>query len=144
MRVKHGVTAIIFDERDGKRYFLLLHRVLNWKGWEFCKGGIEEGENPVEAVLREAMEETGLEPRIVIQLPKKVTWTHAGMKYTYTPFILSASMDSKIDLQQQIIEHDGFRWVEESGVESMLKHEDNKKTFREALAALNSEMKSTT
>ena len=44
---------------DGEK-FLLLHRVLNWSGWEFAKGGIEKGENIESAIKRELFEETGI------------------------------------------------------------------------------------
>ncbi|MBI4209968.1 MAG: NUDIX hydrolase [Candidatus Diapherotrites archaeon] len=137
MREKHGVTAVIFDERGGMRYFLVLHRVLNWKGWEFCKGGIDVGEMPEQAVLREVDEETGLRNvSIVSSLPRKVSWTHKGMKYVYTPFIIRGDMSEKLDLLQQIVEHDDYRWLEEERVEGFLTHGDNKKIFREALAVL--------
>ncbi|HZX34524.1 MAG TPA: NUDIX hydrolase [archaeon] len=137
MQEKKGVTAVIFSEKNGERFFLILHRVLNWKGWEFVKGGIDEGEQPIEAVLREVSEESGLEKvSIVATLPQKISWTAKGTKYLYTPFILKADMDEPVNLEQEIIEHDAFKWVEEKKVEPFLTHEDNKKIFREALALL--------
>lgn len=138
MKEKHGVTAVIFDERYGKRHFLILHRVLNWSGWEFCKGGIDGSEKPVEAVLREVMEETGLKVSILSALPKKVSWSAKDIKYIYTPFLIRGNMDEEISLEQEIVEHDGFKWVEQEKVPGFLKHEDNKKIFREAIGILDS------
>src|SRR3989338_1620098 len=130
MKEKHGITAIIFNERNGKHYLLLLHRAMNWKGWEFCKGGIEGTEKPEESLLREIEEETGLKTiQVIAKLPDKISWSSKGMKYIYTPFILRGTMDDKVDLHQEIIEHDAFRWVEEKEVERMLTHIDNKKVF---------------
>ena len=40
--------------------YLLLRRILNWKGIEFCKGRIDPGETAREAALREVREETGI------------------------------------------------------------------------------------
>ncbi|HLC79137.1 MAG TPA: NUDIX domain-containing protein [archaeon] len=137
MKEKFGVTGVIFDEKNGKRYFLILHRVLNWKGWEFVKGGIDGEELPEEAVLREIDEEAGLMGvEIISRLSQKASWIAKGVKYNYTPFILRADMGAKIDLEQEIIEHDGFKWVEQQNVESYLTHEDNKKIFREVLKIL--------
>jgi len=136
MEVKHGVTGIIFDEKNGKRFFLILHRVLNWTGWEFVKGGIDDGESPKEAVLREVDEETSLETSIVALLPEKVSWIAKNRKYVYVPFILKGSMNNSVNLEQEIIEHDDFKWVEENVVESFLTHNDNKKIFREAIDLL--------
>jgi len=137
MQEIHGVTAIIFDENRGRRFFLVLHRVLNWRGWEFVKGGIDKGEAAEEAVFREIDEETGLKDvSLVSPLPEKISWTANGTKYIYTPFIFRGNMSEKPSLEQEIIEHDDFTWAEESEVESLLTHEDNRKVFREALAIL--------
>ncbi len=142
MNVKHGVTAVIFDERGGKRYFLLLHRVLNWSGWEFIKGGIDQGENSEQAVFREIDEEAGLTRlRMVGTLPRKVSWAVKGMKYIYTPFILKGDMAENVNLVQEVVEHDAYSWAEEGNVERMLTHEDNKKVFREAIGIINSQQK---
>ncbi|HLC93252.1 MAG TPA: NUDIX hydrolase [archaeon] len=137
MNEKHGVTGVIFDEKNGIRHFLVMHRVLNWRGWEFVKGGIENGENPHEAVLREISEETGLKNISVISvLPQKVSWTAKDMKYIYTPFVLKGDMNEPLDLEQEIIEHDGYKWLPEDEVEKILTHLDNKKILREALQIL--------
>ncbi len=137
MKEKHGVTAIIYDEADHQRFFLLLHRVLNWSGWEFCKGGIDGDESPDQAVTREISEETGLEKIwVVSRLPQKISWASKGLKYVYTPFLVRAQMHEPIDLEQEIMEHDAYKWVPEKNVESMLAHEDNKKVFKEVLQIL--------
>ena len=74
MQEKKGVTAVIFSEKNGERFFLILHRVLNWKGWEFVKGGIDEGEQPIEAVLWEDSKESCLDKgSIVATLPQKIS-----------------------------------------------------------------------
>jgi 8-oxo-dGTP diphosphatase len=56
-----GACAIIFDERD--RVLLSHRRDLDL--WNLPGGGIESGELPTEAVVRETREETGLD--IVIE-----------------------------------------------------------------------------
>ncbi len=52
-----GACAIIFDERD--RVLLSHRRDLDL--WNLPGGGVESGELPTEAVVRETREETGLE-----------------------------------------------------------------------------------
>ena len=59
MEEKKGVSAVIYDD-NGALYFLIFHRVKDWEGWEFPKGGINDGEAPEEAIIREIQEETGL------------------------------------------------------------------------------------
>ena len=52
-----GAFAVIFDDRQR---VLLCHR-RDMDAWNLPGGGVERGELPTEAVIREAREETGLE-----------------------------------------------------------------------------------
>ena len=54
-----GVTAII---RDGERF--LLARQRDTERWSLIGGGIEPGETPQEAIVREVREELGVTPTI--------------------------------------------------------------------------------
>lgn len=134
MDVKFGVTGILFDQKESEFFFLLLHRKLNWRGWEFVKGGIEEGEEAKEAVLREIEEETGLKD---VELIKKVAgpveWRAKDTKYIYNIFLLKADKSHPVKLASDIVEHDGFEWVQEKRVSKMLTHSDNKEVFKIAL-----------
>jgi 8-oxo-dGTP pyrophosphatase MutT (NUDIX family) len=58
LAVRYAVGAIIFDEEQN---FLLLKRnPLRYQGWGFVKGGVDEGENDLQALGREIMEEIGI------------------------------------------------------------------------------------
>ena len=73
MKIRKGAVAIIFRQDE----FLILKRELNWKGWEFVKGSIDEGEDEETAVKREIREETGLEDiEIIHKLPEKLEYMH--------------------------------------------------------------------
>lgn len=54
-----GVTAVI---RDGDRFLLARHRHSGL--WSLIGGGVEPGEEPADALLREVLEETGAHVRI--------------------------------------------------------------------------------
>ncbi|MFF2053365.1 NUDIX domain-containing protein [Leifsonia sp. NPDC058194] len=54
-----GVTAVI---RDGDRLLLARHAIS--ERWSLIGGGIEPGEEPADALVREVREETGAEIRI--------------------------------------------------------------------------------
>ncbi|AJF59833.1 MAG: hypothetical protein QT03_C0001G0332 [archaeon GW2011_AR10] len=136
--LKRGVTGIVFSKSGQNNFFLLLHRCLNWSGWEFVKGGIEGSEAPEQAVMREIEEETSLKRvEIVHCLNGTMEWAVGSTKYIYKVFVVRADMGDKVKLNEDIREHDGFRWVEEKKAEAMLTHEDNKKHFRKALEWLN-------
>lgn len=56
-------STLCYVERDGK--YLMMHRVkkendVNRDKWIGIGGGLEEGESPLDCVIREAREETGL------------------------------------------------------------------------------------
>ena len=58
--MKNGAFAIIEDGE--KRFLCSLRRDMNL--WNLPGGGIEEGENPWDAVVREVREETGLDTAV--------------------------------------------------------------------------------
>jgi bis(5'-nucleosidyl)-tetraphosphatase len=55
--MKEGILAILYKKKAGKLVYCLFNRKEGWKGWEFLKGGIEEGETPDDALIREVREE---------------------------------------------------------------------------------------
>jgi bis(5'-nucleosidyl)-tetraphosphatase len=55
---KKSAGAVIFNETLGERYYLLL--LYDAGHWDFPKGGIEQGESELDAVIREVREETGI------------------------------------------------------------------------------------
>lgn len=55
---ERSAGIILFCEKGGSKLFLLLHYPSGH--WDFIKGRIEKNENPKEAALREAQEETGI------------------------------------------------------------------------------------
>ncbi|MFH1257109.1 MAG: NUDIX domain-containing protein [Candidatus Diapherotrites archaeon] len=137
MTTKFGATGIVFKEENGKRLFLLLHRCLNWSGWEFPKGGIDEGENAEQAVLREISEETALKKiSIAKKLPEKVKWSAKGKDYVYAAFLVKAEGNEEVKVGQKFREHDSFQWVEAEKAMQMLEYENQKELFGKALKEL--------
>jgi len=131
---KRGVTGIIFSQKDGKRLFLLLHRVLNWRGWEFVKGGVEGPESFEDAVTREIHEEAGLKDvSIVPGFSRLIHWEAGETRYDYKVFLVETGYTNNIMLSDEIVEHDSFRWADENETMKLLTHIDNKKVFAEAI-----------
>src|SRR3990167_2246842 len=118
---KRGVTGIIFAEKGGKRLFLILHRVLNWTGWEFVKGGVEGPESFEEAVKREIKEEAGLENvSIVPGFSKLMHWESVETRYDYKVFLVNADYTDSIILNEEVVEHNKFKWSEENETMKLL------------------------
>lgn len=59
VKLQRSAGAIIFREENGKRLFLLLHYPTGH--WDFVKGKVEPGEDVLDTVVRETLEETGIQ-----------------------------------------------------------------------------------
>lgn len=129
--MKQGVSAIIYDDM-GEKYFLILHRNSNWTGWEFPKGGIEEGEDPVKAVAREILEETRLTKfKIIQQFEDKREFSSDEGETSLTVFLVQASMNIPIIVNKQ--EHDSFLWAKKESVLTKLTWDNEIDYFKQVL-----------
>ena len=126
------VRAIIYDIKNGEFYFLILHRILRWKGWEMLKETIEKKETSLEALERGIIEETGLKDfEIIENLGKKEKWTLGSVNYSIVDtFLVRANMSQKISLKQEIVEHDKYAWVDRKTAIRKLTWPKTKELFR--------------
>jgi len=126
------VRAIIYDIKNGRPYFLILHRILRWRGWEFLKETIERGEILRKAVLRGIREETKLKKfRIIKRLDKQEKWQALGRNYfIVNTFLVKANMNEKISLKQEIVEHNRYQWVDKKTALKRLTWSKTRKIFK--------------
>jgi 8-oxo-dGTP pyrophosphatase MutT (NUDIX family) len=136
--VRNIVGLIVFD---GEK-FLLLHRKLNWKGWEYPKGGIEENESQEEAVKRELFEETGLEKYELIGKISEFEFIdkardRKGHIFNYllrVPSTAVVKINNAHVLDKEIVlEHDDFKWCLPKEAIKLLTHKDMKISLKKAL-----------
>ncbi|MDI9885935.1 NUDIX hydrolase [Streptomyces sp. HNM0645] len=79
---KPGISAAIIVH--GGRVLMVRRRVSEGElMWQFPAGGIEEGESPEEAAVRETLEETGLEVKALRLLGQRVH-PKTGREMSYT------------------------------------------------------------
>ncbi len=140
--VRKIVGLVVFD---GEK-FLLLHRKLNWSGWEFPKGHIEGGESIDDAIKRELFEETGLSKFSLIGHIDNVSYHDtARKKRTYVRnFLLHVSSNNKVSFENQtmkkgeiVAEHDAFKWCFPKEAVELLTHENMQQTMKKAIKMLN-------
>jgi len=97
--------------------------------WQFPQGGIDKGETPKEALLRELKEEIGTdEVEFIAEYPKWLSYDFppktSGKMYPYDGqtqkyFLVKLKKGAKIDLDTKVPEFKGYKFVEARDV---LKH----------------------
>ncbi len=102
--------------------------------WTFCKGWIDEGENPEEAALREVREEGGIKAKITDKLSTiKIFFTDAAsgekiMKFI-TYFVMSYESDTEEGFDNETQE---VRWVSKENALQMLAYANEKQLLKAA------------
>jgi 8-oxo-dGTP pyrophosphatase MutT (NUDIX family) len=121
------VQAIVYDIKNNKHYFLILHRTLRWKGWELLKGTLEKGEERSlrKALEREIKEETNLKKfKIEKKLNKQIRFYNkqkTAKNIILEVFLVRVNMNQKISLHKnKVIEHDKYKWVDKNTAIKML------------------------
>lgn len=157
MPIERSAGAVIFRRVGKKIYYLLLHYELGH--WDYVKGHIEKGEKPVDTVLREAKEETGLTDLEIISGFKYMMRyffrgkvAPSGAKAAGTNHIRFASAELVRAPKQEIImkfvifylaqtrtakvklsyEHTGYKWLAYKEARELITFKSSKKVLDEA------------
>jgi 8-oxo-dGTP diphosphatase len=103
MRLQSFISAAFISD---KNKVLLLHRSVGFRVWEFPGGGIEFGESPEEAAVREATEETGLS---VKSLGLATIGSHVIKEHHYIFFLYRCKVQSG-EAKAKDEDHDKHGW----------------------------------
>jgi 8-oxo-dGTP pyrophosphatase MutT (NUDIX family) len=106
MKTEYSIGAVIFN----KNKFLILKYGIGH--WGLVKGNVEEGENKKETILRELLEETGInEAEIIDNFEEKTDYyyTLKGEKiHKRVDYLLLRVNTKKVKLSY---EHDDYKWL---------------------------------
>lgn len=117
-------AGIVLFRKDGK--VLLCERVENYtKRWQFPQGGIDEGETPIQAAIRELREETSVvSVEFVADLPQPLRYDfppaiknrhperHNDGQEQYWHLFFFTGDDQEINLQTAEPEFRSYAWVD--------------------------------
>jgi 8-oxo-dGTP pyrophosphatase MutT (NUDIX family) len=137
VKYRKGVSAIVF-RREDRPVFLVLHRKLNWKGYEILKGGLKGSESEDHCLRRELREETGIRHYCFVKTgyEYKYRWTRDYIKdngrFQGAHFRLFVVMDldksDKIRIDKN--EHSGYTWATAKKALKMLTYKDQRDALR--------------
>ena len=103
--------AVIFRETPNEIMFLLLHYPSGH--WDFVKGKIEKNENPLQTVVREAKEETGISDLSFIdEFEENIEYNfqfEGELIHKKVVFYLAKTNTEKITISH---EHLDFAWMD--------------------------------
>lgn len=129
--VAKKVQAVIYDMKKGEPYFLILHRILRWHGWELHKGTVEDGESYEQTLKREIVEETSLKKFRVIKPLHMSFYFNKGKNLMVEVFLIKASMKQHISFSKNPKkEHDGYLWADKKTALEKLTWPDARKIIR--------------
>lgn len=134
--IRRSVAAIIFRKGRGVKKYLLLKRRLNWKGWEFMKGGCKLFESEDNCLVREVQEETGFSELLFEKTDYKYQFKYQKIFMKDNRLFSGAKnsvylvevFSSRVKLDKK--EHEGFKWVSKKDVLKLLTWNDQKEMFK--------------
>ena len=104
-------VVVVRDSADGTRFLLLRA----YRNWDFPKGVVEPGEDPLAAAMREAQEETGLND-LVFEWGTEFVETDPYARNKVARYYLARSRSERVILKVNPElgrpEHHEHRWVD--------------------------------
>jgi len=116
--------AIVLSAKNKAKIVLIYRDV--YKDWSFPKGHAEPGENSEETMMREIKEETGLDVKIIKELPEEFYTDKDEGEICTKMFLVISKDDSKIKPE---FEKDKVEWISIEKVSEKLSYDNLKKYF---------------
>lgn len=125
--------GIVIDRASGPVRVVLIHRP-RYDDWSFPKGKAEPGESISETALREVREETGLNCRIVYELPT-VRYNYTSGKGHLRPKVVHYYLMERAGgrLQAPGREADAAEWCDAGQAAGKLTYQHDRELLKEAL-----------
>ena len=131
--MKYSIEAWIYDP-IAKEILLLKVKSGQLSFWQPITGGIENGESPEAACIREIFEETGLEIELteLLQIGHHTVVVDEDLTILKTLFLVKTKQKD-IHISD---EHIDFMWTEVKNVPDILYWQSNQETFQKILEKL--------
>lgn len=132
-KYRPNVSAVILTSEYPKTCKILIAKRTDLRDiWQFPQGGIDEGENPLNALKRELREEIGTdEIEVLAQYPKWINYdfpSSVGEKFypfdgqSQKYFLVRLKSDSLININTEKPEFDDYTFVDFDKIFDRIKH----------------------
>jgi len=137
---RKSVGSIVF-RREGKTIlYLLLHYESGH--WDYVKGGVEEGEDEIETMRREAAEEAGIRDLVVVPgFRETIGYFFREGKELVRKEVVFYLAETKTTEVKLSFEHKGFDWLPFGEARERLTYKNAKEVLEKADAFLKEERK---
>ena len=129
MEIEESAGAVVFRNSFGNVEFLIIQSKENGH-WGFPKGHRKKGESLEETVLREVLEETGLDIEFINNFEQKIAYQLTNSIKKEVTFFLGFSKDNSIEIQEEEIED--FKWGNYEEIREKITFENSKQILMEA------------
>lgn len=140
MRTSHEALLVVHRpayRRAGPEFLVLLRAPAGQGYWHLVSGGVESGEEPGEAALRELEEETGLaRPPGFEPLPLELGYRQpagAAAWITVHPFAVAAAAGWEPVLNEEHVE---YRWCSEDAAVQLLEYPEPREALEHVARTL--------
>ena len=117
-------------ENDNPKYLILQHER---RHWDFVKGNLEKNEKLRDTMIREAMEETGIQDlKFDNGFEKKISYFYRRNGKTVYKEVVFGLAETKTDQVKISYEHIGYKWVNYDEALKTLSYENSRKTIKKA------------
>ena len=127
------IVVYKYNYKNQQIEYLILKRKKHWKGFEFPKGGVDEGETELITAKRETFEETGNHPRKIKQFNIKGKYRYKKQLpdrngiVGQTFHLFSAEISNKNPVKIDKREHSRYLWLSFDKATKKLTHRNQKK-----------------
>ena len=134
------VQVWLYSRQVSLEFLLLKTRPERGSVWQPVTGGVEGGETPAQAALRETVEETGLNRMIeVIPLDFRFDFEARGKRFEEEVFLACLDRDTDVSVDEK--EHVDFKWVAAAEAEACIPYPEQRQALRKIIAKLGSPSK---
>jgi bis(5'-nucleosidyl)-tetraphosphatase len=129
---ERSAGAVVFRQAAGTTWYLLLKYPAGH--WDLPKGNIEKGERPVETMVREVREETGITNlKVIPGFERKIEYFYRrdGKKVHKTVvFFLAETAVEEVTIS---FEHQDYRWLDFDEAMKTVTYPNARRLIRESL-----------